>query len=81
MSGQYFPQSMRIAGLFPNFTKEEWDIVMSIPRSSVVRDLAYQEWLLAQNHKSDYWRWHLSYLHGSGIIPLSKTNSLPQVPQ
>ena len=74
-----FPQSMRLVGLHPNFKREEWDIVMSIPRSREIRDLAYQEWLDTQTpeYEGSPLRWYLSYLHGSGVIPLNNNNRLP----
>jgi hypothetical protein len=74
-----FPQSMTQVGLQPNFTREEWDIVMSIPRSREIRDLAYQEWLAEQSpeYENSIWRWYLSYLHGPGVIPLYNNNRLP----
>ena len=74
-----FPMSMRQVGLHPNFTKDQWDLVMSIPRSREIRELAYQEWLAEQSPENEYsiWRWYLSYLHGPGVIPLYNNNSLP----
>ena len=78
-----FPRSMQLCGLRPQFTQNEWDIVMSIPRSSEVRALAYQEWLTEQDpqYENSSWRWYLSYLHGSGTAPLYKKQGLPQPPQ
>ena len=72
-----FPRSMRMVGLAPGFTREQWDIVMSIPRQPNVRSLAYEEWLAEQDerYESCNWRWHLSYLHGPGIIPLYRPKS------
>ena len=77
-----FPRSMQLCGLSPQFTQKEWDVVMSIPRSQEIRNLAYQEWLALQDpiHDNSPWRWYLSYLHGSGIIPLYKHQELPQPP-
>ena len=74
-----FPQSMQLCGLNPNFTRDEWNIVMSFPRSVEIRELAYREWLVEQNplYDNSSWRWYLSYLHGPSIIPLYKTNTLP----
>ena len=77
-----FPRSMQLCGLSPQFTQKEWDVVMSIPRSQEIRSLAYQEWLALQDpiHDNSQCRWYLSYLHGSGIIPLYKHQELPQPP-
>ena len=67
-----FPSSMRMVGLEPGFTRSQWDIVMSIPRPAHIRKLAYQEWLdeQAPEYENSPLRWYLSYLHGSGTIPL-----------
>ena len=72
-----FPESMRMIGLVPGFSRAEWDIVMSVERPTIVRVLAYQEWLTEQDEKYDggNWRWHLSYLHGTGIIPIERPES------
>ena len=74
-----FPRSMRMVGLEPDFTREQWDMVMSIPRSREVRTLAYQEWLdeQAPEYEGSPLRWYLSYLHGTGIIPLYNQSILP----
>ena len=74
-----FPQSMRMCGLNPNFTRQQWDIVMSLPRSTNIRELAYQEWLAEQDplYENSPWRWYLSYLHGPGVIPLYNKDGLP----
>ena len=74
-----FPQSMRLCGLNPDFTQEEWNRVMSFPRSNEIRELAYREWEAEQNplYENSLWRWYLSYLYGPGIIPLYKNNGLP----
>lgn len=83
MSHVRYPESMRMAGLEPGFSQQQWDIVMSIPRSSEVRALAYEEWLAEQDpqYENSSFRWYLSYLHGSGTVPLYKKQGLPQPPQ
>ena len=74
-----FPESMRMVGLQPGFSREQWSVVMSIPRSREIRDLAYQEWLAEQDpqYENSIWRWYLSYLHGSGVNSLYNNNELP----
>jgi len=72
-----FPHSMRIVGLEPGFTIDEWKHVMSVARSLNTRAIAYQEWLEEQDEQYDLgnWRWYLSYLHGSIVIPLERPDS------
>jgi hypothetical protein len=74
---------MHLVGLQPGFSREQWSVVMSIPRTREIRDLAYQEWLAEQDpmYENSSLRWYLSYLHGSGTIPLYKAQGLPQPPQ
>ena len=74
-----FPESMRMVGLQPGFSREQWSVVMSIPRTREIRDLAYQEWLAEQDpmYENSIWRWYLSYLYGSGVNSLYNNNELP----
>ena len=67
-----FPNSMHIVGLEPGFTIDEWKLVMSVARSPNIRAMAYQEWLNEQDEKYDFgnWRWYLSYLHSTAVVPV-----------
>ena len=84
----HFPLSMRLVGLKPGFTPQEWEQVMLKKYhheiNNQIRFLAYQEWKDEQSPDLDGspWRWYLSYL-GEPPPETDKTthlDSLPSVP-
>ena len=64
----YLPLSMRLVGLEPGFTHQQWEQVMERKNRHVINVqilyLAYQEWENEQSPQLDGspWRWYLSYL-------------------
>ena len=84
----HFPLLMRLVGLKPGFTPQEWeqDMLKKYRHeiNNQIRFLAYQEW---EDEQSPYldgspWRWYLSYLgkpppEGDETIHL---DSIPSVP-
>lgn len=79
---------MRLVGLEPGFTHQQWEQVMERKNRNEINlqilYLAYQEWENEQSPQLDGspWRWYLSYL---GKPPPegqenSSVNALPEVP-
>ena len=64
----YLPLSMRLVGLEPGFTHQQWEQVMERKNRNEINlqilYLAYQEWENEQSPQLDGspWRWYLSYL-------------------
>ena len=84
----YLPLSMRLVGLEPGFTHQQWEQVMEKKNRHEINVqilyLAYQEWENEQSPQLDGspWRWYLSYL--GKPPPEGQENSLahtlPDVP-
>ena len=83
-----FPLSMRLVGLEPGFTHQQWEQVMlKKDRHEIdiqILYLAYQEWEDEQSPELDDspWRWYLSYLgkpqpEGEETIHLDSPPSVP----
>ena len=73
MSSKYierFPKSLRMIGLEPGFTNQQFNAAMTLLRSEDLRKLAHEEWKQEQSEEYDNqnYRWYLSYVSSSNEV-------------